>query len=75
MLDLGACGVCVCVVGAAPIPVGGGEHAQGVLQEHHGRQGHGPQLEEADLQSDCPARRLCARVLQVAGLPRTAGVG
>ena len=57
------------ISGSSSVPVGHREHPQGVLQEHHGGQGPGPQLEEADLQSNRSAGRLCPGVLQVPGLP------
>ena len=42
------------ILGAPPVPLGGGADPQGVLQVHHGGEGSRPILEEADLQSDRP---------------------
>ena len=63
------------ILGAAPISLGGGANPEGILQSDPGRQGSGPVVEKANLQSYRPPWRFCARVLQVAGLSRAARVG
>lgn len=64
----------VCILGTPAVPLGGGVHAEGVLQIHSGRQGRRPIVEEADLQDNRSLRRLCPGVLQNPSVPRAARV-